>query len=123
MFEGKAGRNCGECFEITGGFSPTVGPIIRRLLSDTTGHKWVIHRRVGWRHSDDLLLLSSIVSSQAVLSCYLLSEIGLIARPGSQPTAPATGVSFLAQLLPPSASETDQVQHHPSGDDQLAGER
>ena len=63
---------------------------------------------------------SAFVSSQAVLSCYLLSEIGLMVRPASQPAAPATGVSFLAQPLPPSASQTDQ---HPSGDDQMGGER
>ena len=49
MFEGKEGKNCEECFEITGRFSPTVGPIIRRLQSDTTGHKWLINRRVGRR--------------------------------------------------------------------------
>ena len=62
---------------------------------------------------------STFVSSQSVLSCYLLSEIGLIIRPGSQPATPVTGVSFLGQLLPPSAWETDQDQDqvHPSRDD------
>ena len=64
MFEGKAGKNCEECFEITGQFSPTVGPIIRRLLSDTTGHKWLINRRVGRRYFDDLLLLNICVISE-----------------------------------------------------------
>ena len=49
MFEGKeTGKNCEECLEISGRFSPIVGPIIRRLLSDTTDHKWVINRQV-WR--------------------------------------------------------------------------
>ena len=46
MFEVKEGNNCEECLEITGRFSPSVGPIIRRLQSDTNGHKWLINRRV-----------------------------------------------------------------------------
>ena len=119
MFEGKAGKNCEECFEITGRFSPTVGPIIRRLLSDRTGHKWLINRGVGRRYLMIYYLLSTFVSSQTVLTCYLGSQIGLMIRPGSQPAAPVTGVSFLGQLLPPSASQTD----HPSvGDHNITGE-
>ena len=58
MFEGKEARNSEDCFEITGLFSPTVGPIIRRLQSDTTGHKWLINRRVGRVDiSSDLLFI------------------------------------------------------------------
>ena len=58
---------------------------------------------------------STFLSSQSVLSCYLLSEIGLMVRPGSQPAVPATGVRFLAQLLPVRLQTDHQ---HPSGDDQ-----